>query len=137
MSGDRQRSTAKGARDARVADGRPGPEEIERLHSGVGRIIREHRADAEMSQADLARAVGCSQSLISMLESGKVRPRRDTLSAITWELSWEIWASDNPDSDARRLANVLEHAAGDFLAPDTDRSRRAWRRRARRAKGRR
>lgn len=52
----------------------------------IGDRIRDARADAGLSQRELARRLGLSPSLISQLESGQSKPSVGTLYAIVSEL---------------------------------------------------
>lgn len=51
-------------------------------------ILRELRAEHEMTQDDLARQIGVQKATISHYEAGTRYPKRDTLQAIAEQSDW-------------------------------------------------
>lgn len=135
VTDDPARSPARNVRpDLRgrvVTDRRSGqtsPEEKARLAAGIGRQIRIHRQDAELSTRQLAGLVGLDHSYIVRLESGDRRPRPQSLVALGVVLA-EILDQSYEIGD---LWNFFLLSAGDDMAPDTAAGRAEWRARARR-----
>jgi transcriptional regulator with XRE-family HTH domain len=60
-----------------------------RLDSDLGVVIRDARRRAGLSQAELAAALGTTQSVISRWERGHDTPRADTLVAILRACGYE------------------------------------------------
>lgn len=56
----------------------------------LGVLVREARVSAELSQAELAKRVGTSQSAIARLESGGAQPTVATLRRIATALSVDL-----------------------------------------------
>ena len=73
----------------------------EQVITRLGNVLREEREAAGYSQRALARAAGCSRSMISFAETGQRTPSLDLLAAIApvlgmpvWELIWRAEVSD-------------------------------------------
>lgn len=49
------------------------------LDRAVGRTLRQVRRDAEVTQPELARRLGCSDGLVSLMETGNRRCSIDTM----------------------------------------------------------
>jgi transcriptional regulator with XRE-family HTH domain len=60
-----------------------------RLDSDLGAVIRDARRRAGLSQAELANALGTTQSAVSRWERGHDTPRADTLVAILRACGYE------------------------------------------------
>src|SRR5436309_15775353 len=60
------------------------------VRDDVGRRIRAHREESELSLRELARRLGVSPSAISQIETGKSRPSVSTLYAIVSELGMSL-----------------------------------------------
>jgi transcriptional regulator with XRE-family HTH domain len=82
----------------RMANDRPGRLTLSAL--GSGRLIREARRLGGLTQADLARRLGTTQSAISNWERGRDTPRVDTLARILEACGFEA------DMTFRRLDDV-------------------------------
>src|SRR5919204_2377276 len=70
------------------------------VRDDVGRRIREHREQSNLSLRELARRLGISPSAISQIETGKSRPSVSTLYAIVSELGMsldELFSGSVPD----------------------------------------
>src|SRR5919204_7052088 len=76
------------------------------VRDDVGRRIREHREQSNLSLRELARRLGISPSAISQIETGKSRPSVSTLYAIVTELGMsldELFSQDGA-KPVRRVA---------------------------------
>ena len=82
----------------RMANDRPGRLTLSAL--GSGRLIREARRLGGLTQADLARRLGTTQSAVSNWERGRDTPRVDTLARILEACGFEA------DMTFRRLDDV-------------------------------
>jgi transcriptional regulator with XRE-family HTH domain len=82
----------------RMANDRPGRLTLSGL--GSGRLIREARRLGGLTQADLARRLGTTQSAVSNWERGRDTPRVDTLARILEACGFEA------DMTFRRLDDV-------------------------------
>jgi uncharacterized protein len=60
-----------------------------RLDGDIGAVVRDARRSAGLSQAELAAAVGTTQSAVSRWERGHDVPRADTLVAILRACGYE------------------------------------------------
>ena len=60
------------------------------VRDDVGRRIREHREQSNLSLRELARRLGISPSAISQIETGKSRPSVSTLYSIVTELGMSL-----------------------------------------------
>src|SRR5690242_15684458 len=60
------------------------------VRDDVGRRIREHRIESNLSLRELARRLGISPSAISQIETGKSRPSVSTLYSIVTELGMSL-----------------------------------------------
>ncbi|WP_413252040.1 helix-turn-helix transcriptional regulator [Thermus sp.] len=60
------------------------------MTNGIGRFIREARRQKGLSQAELAKRIGLTQSGISMIERGLIVPRLPTLLRIFRELELSV-----------------------------------------------
>lgn len=54
-------------------------------------IMRRARERQKWSQFDLAQRVGCSESKISKIETGRIKPSPELRKAIAHELGIAIW----------------------------------------------
>lgn len=61
----------------------------------IGRLIRQARADREITQTVLAEACGTTQSWISELESGKPRAELDLVLRVLRELGFSLEVSSS------------------------------------------
>ena len=82
----------------RMANDRPGRLTLSAL--GSGRLINEARRLGGLTQADLARRLGTTQSAVSNWERGRDTPRVDTLARILEACGFEA------DMTFRRLDDV-------------------------------
>jgi transcriptional regulator with XRE-family HTH domain len=82
----------------RMTNDRPGRLTLSAL--GSGRLIREARRLGGLTQADLARRLGTTQSAVSNWERGRDTPRVDTLARILEACGFEA------DMTFRRLDDV-------------------------------
>ena len=55
------------------------------------RVMRDARRRLRLTQFDLARRVGCSESLITKIETGRAEPDRWIKEAIARELGIRTW----------------------------------------------
>src|ERR1700730_4088656 len=76
------------------------PERLTLSALGSGRLIREPRRLGGLTQADLARRLGTTQSAVSNWERGRDTPRVDTLARILDACGFEA------DMTFRRLDDV-------------------------------
>jgi transcriptional regulator with XRE-family HTH domain len=77
------------------------------VRDDVGRRIRAHREQSNLSLRELARRLGISPSAISQIETGKSRPSVSTLYSIVTELGMsldELFSEDGLQSGRRRPA---------------------------------
>jgi transcriptional regulator with XRE-family HTH domain len=89
------------------------------VRDDVGRRIREHREQQNLSLRELARRLGISPSAISQIETGKSRPSVSTLYSIVTELGMsldELFSEDGGKS-ARRAAPTGPAVAPAQLQP--------------------
>ena len=76
----------------------------------VGKIIREKRIEAGLSQDALAEKMGVSQSHIGRIESGAVRnPRRETLIKLQEALGFDLSEYMPPETDGKAEAQFLSY----------------------------
>lgn len=95
----------------RFADAVVPPLERARLEATLGaELARAREAAGYTYRPPLARAAGCSVSMLRNLETGQRRPRRSLLATLA-----AVLAPDDPDA----LLDVLVAAAGGSLRPDT------------------
>lgn len=84
-----------------------------------GRLLKQARADAGLTQAELARRLGTSQSVVARLESGRANPRFDTLkraiSATGHALEVDLAPSGYPPIDESLIASGLQLSPADRL----------------------
>ena len=57
----------------------------------VGHALREARRRLALTQLDLARRVGCTESLITKIETGRATPEQWLKEAIARELGVATW----------------------------------------------
>ena len=76
------------------------------VRDDVGRRIREHREQSNLSLRELARRLGISPSAISQIETGKSRPSVSTLYSIVTELGMSLdeLFSEDGSKPTRRVA---------------------------------
>jgi len=55
------------------------------------RVMREARLRLRMTQFDLARRVGCTESQVTKIETGRARPAEWLKEAIARELGLKTW----------------------------------------------
>lgn len=77
----------------------------------VGKIIRERRIEAGLSQDKLADIIGVSQSHIATIERGAIKnPRRETLVKIQNALGFDLTEyMPPPETEERAQARYLSH----------------------------
>lgn len=82
-----------------------------------GFLIREMRQRAAITQEELARRLGMSQSAIARWESGSVSPRLDTLERIAeaCDLDLQILLTPPGDRDRGQIVERLRWSPGDRL----------------------
>jgi transcriptional regulator with XRE-family HTH domain len=61
-----------------------------------GRILRDARVTARMTQRELARAAGIPQSTVARIERGQLVPRVDTLDRLIRAAGYELRAEQRP-----------------------------------------
>ncbi|MGZ4334693.1 MAG: helix-turn-helix domain-containing protein [Gaiellaceae bacterium] len=93
-------AAAPGSAGAAVATSRRWPVGLE-LREDVGRRIRAHREETNLSLRELARRLGISPSSMSQIETGKSRPSVSTLYAVIDELGLAVDALFGPIGPAR------------------------------------
>ncbi|HRZ47304.1 MAG TPA: helix-turn-helix transcriptional regulator [Candidatus Paceibacterota bacterium] len=59
--------------------------------NGKARVMRAARGRLGLTQLDLARKVGCSESQITKIETGRAVPEQSLKEAIARELGIETW----------------------------------------------
>ncbi len=59
--------------------------------NGKARVMRAARGRLEMTQFDLARKVGCSESQITKIETGRATADHNLREAIAHELGIQTW----------------------------------------------
>lgn len=76
--------------------------------SSAARLLETARLDAGLSQRELARRAGTSQSVIARIEAGLASPRWDTLTSLLGAAGFELRArlSPAPVADTHMLAEV-------------------------------
>lgn len=75
----------------------------------IGRKVRELREDRGLSQTELAKRMGTSQSVIARLELGGAEPRFETLERVAHALDAELIVELQPHpSDAARPRERLQ-----------------------------
>src|SRR5919204_819225 len=74
----------------------------------VGRRIREHRIQSNLSLRELARRLGISPSAISQIETGKSRPSGSTLYSIVTGLGMSLDELFSGANHTRRRAAAPE-----------------------------
>lgn len=74
---------------------RAGYEQARRRYA-IGKRVRELREAKSLSQAELARRMGTSQSVIARLELGGVEPRFDTLDRVAAALDSRLLVEITP-----------------------------------------
>ena len=116
---ERERSHPAASR-ARVMRGQDQGNGAPTGRTAVGQLVRELRMAAGLSERALARRSAVARSTITRLEHAEIRPRPSLLSAISVGL--------DPDRP-KELRERLTAAAGDDLAPESDRWRRYRQRR--------
>lgn len=82
-----------------------------------GFLIREMRLRADITQAELARRLGVSQSAIARWESGSVSPRLDTLERIAeaCDLDLQVLLTAPGDRDRGQIVERLRWPPADRL----------------------
>ena len=86
---------------------RPGPETLSRIRTGL--LIREARAYSGLTQSELARRLGTTQSAVSNWERGTDTPRVDTLGRILRACGFEadLVLRHHEDVDHSQIAHHL------------------------------
>ncbi len=56
-----------------------------------GQAMREARRRLGLTQLDLAQRVGCTESLVTKIETGRARPEQSLKEAIARELNIQTW----------------------------------------------
>ncbi len=56
-----------------------------------GQAMREARHRLGWTQLDLARQVGCTESMVTKIETGRARPERELKEAIAQKLKIPTW----------------------------------------------
>lgn len=79
--------------------------------------MREARLRAGLTQAELARRTGTTQSAIARLESGRTRPAYDTVVEMVRACGWDfvIEIAERDDSDWGQAQHLLRATPGDRL----------------------
>jgi transcriptional regulator with XRE-family HTH domain len=85
------------------------------VRDDVGRRIREHRIQSNLSLRELARRLGISPSAISQIETGKSRPSVSTLYSIVTELGMSL--DELFSGDGSKRARPPAPAAERSIAP--------------------
>lgn len=70
----------------------------------LAQLVRETREAKGMSQTDLARQIGTTQSAIARLEAGAVRPSLPTLARVAAALGAELVVGIRGPATAREIA---------------------------------
>ena len=68
----------------------------------AGALLREARLRSGLTQAELARRAGVTQSVISAYESGRRQPALTTLASLIWSAGLEMTVTLHPIRDATR-----------------------------------
>jgi len=87
------------------------------VRDDVGRRIREHRVESNVSLRELARRLGISPSAISQIETGKSRPSVSTLYSIVTELGMsldELFSGEGAKQLRRRSPRPAELPAAEM-----------------------
>lgn len=98
---------------------------------GFGTLLGTMRRQAGITQANLARWAGLSETQVYRLERGVRRTRRSTIERMAWVISLgpdEDYVS--PFGDPAVITGTLIRAIGPALAPESDHTDRVTRRRA-------
>ncbi len=77
-------------------------------HRSAARLLETARLDAGLSQRELARRAGTTQSVIARIEGGKAKPRWDTLETLLRAAGFDLYADLSPAAvaDTHMLADV-------------------------------
>lgn len=87
--------------------------EAARRKMGIGYLILKARADAELSQAQLAKRIGTSQPMIARWESGAQLPSVSSLLRIAEATGFDLAvAMQRPGSVRREFQVVSAHRSG-------------------------
>lgn len=62
-----------------------------KTNNTTGQAMREARRRLRWTQLELARQVGCTESLITKIETGRATPERDLKEAIAGALGIHTW----------------------------------------------
>ena len=82
----------------------------------VGRLIRQARAAASLTQAELAELVGTKQSVVSRWERGHDEPRLSTLDRILRACGQAAVLHVEPDVDRAQIRQQLALSPAERLA---------------------
>lgn len=90
-----------------MADDRPDRQVLSRLDAGG--LIRQCREHAGITQAELARRLGTTQSAVSRWERGHETPRVDTLGRVLQECGFEVDLTfrRHDDEDRSQIRHML------------------------------
>ncbi len=73
-----------------ACSGRPKTKML-KTNNTTGQAMHEARRRLRWTQLELARRVGCTESLITKIETGRATPERDLKEAIAAELGIHTW----------------------------------------------
>ncbi len=83
---------------------------------GLATLVRESREKEDLSQEELARAIGVSKGMIQHIESGRRQPSMAVLQLLDMRFGWGLpWTSKPQGVTSNRwfiqtLSDLLEHA---------------------------
>jgi len=75
---------------------------VETTVATAGALLREARLRSGLTQAELARRAGVTQSVISAYESGRRQPALTTLASLIWSAGLEMTVTLHPVPNAAR-----------------------------------
>ena len=105
-----------------LTEGRGEMTEEPRDERSLGQRLRSARRKREMTQAELAKAAGCSRNAIGQMERGEIRPAPDSLRRIA-EALWvrEDWLRTGSGGMERngQMAEIFELLRDDAAARET------------------
>ncbi len=62
-----------------------------KMKNDRGRAMRDARRRLGLTQLDLARRVGCTESLVTKIETGRATPEQSLKEAVARELGIQTW----------------------------------------------
>lgn len=70
---------------------READDEMLKTKNNRGQVMRDARRRLGLTQLDLAKRVGCTESLVTKIETGRATPEQNLKEAIAHELGIHTW----------------------------------------------